>query len=66
MGKAHNLQPFPRGCEGQVILTDIVIRSFDYVEENFYFKILIKQFWVKKLEGGKGSEASLPAIFLVI
>ena len=51
MGKVHSLQSFPV-VGGQIILKDIVLRSFDHAEENGYLKPLIGQILGKKEVGG--------------
>ena len=61
-GQIHSLQPFPpRTVRDQIILQDIVIRSFDYAKKNGNLKILIRRLWNKKGVAG----ASCPPIFFV-
>ena len=62
--KLITCSPSPGAVGGQVILRDIVIRSFNHTENNTYIKILIRQFWLKKRGVGRG--CSCPRIFLVI
>jgi hypothetical protein len=41
MPQCINYNPCPVGCEGAVILKDIISGLFNYVEQNGYLKILI-------------------------
>ena len=54
--------PSPGGSGDQVILKDVVVRSFDYAEQNGYLKIYIYRLWRKKGRGRgatkKGTEIS--------
>jgi hypothetical protein len=52
MGKFNNLKTFPRGCGGHAIHKDIVIRLFNYAEQNSSLRILIGRFWEKRGVGG--------------
>ena len=45
MPQGITYNPCPEGCEGAVILKDIISRPFNYVEQNVYLKILIGCVW---------------------
>ena len=55
LGITYN--PCPEGCEGVVILKDLISRTFNYAEQNGYLKILIGCVWG---EGGREMGAICP------
>ena len=55
--------PCPEGCGGFVILKDLISRTFNYVEQNGYLKILIGCVWGKGgVRGGFVALKSLSTI----
>ena len=56
MPPGHNLQPLPRRSWGVFIIKNIISRPFNYVEQNGYFKILIR---CVQGNGGQGGVVAL-------
>jgi hypothetical protein len=54
--------PCPEGFEWVIILKDLISRTFNYVEQNGYLKIVIECVWIN---GGRGKGvSSLPITFV--
>ena len=59
MPPGYNL--YTEGSDGAIILKDLISRTFDYVEQNGYHKILIGCVWGN---GGPETGVSRPSITL--